>query len=102
MGATMKNYLNDKDLAKMGITQGCIDALAKVGALPDLIDTTDGKAIPLTEFGALFVHLAMSFCMIRLAMLAKDRADVGTAGVDFAPAPNLNAEIDAILEEVRA
>lgn len=86
MGTTMKNYLNDKDLAKMGITQGCIDALQRVGALPDLIDTTDGKAIPLAEFGALFEHLAMSFCMIRQGMLAKDRANVGTAGVDFAPA----------------
>lgn len=100
MGNQMKNFLSDKDLAQMGITQGCIDALASVGALPDLIETTEGLAIPLAEFGALFEHIAMSFCMVRSTLLRNERAKLGTAGVDFGEelsSPNLDAEIDAII-----
>ena len=101
----MKNFLSDKDLAAMGISQGCIDALAKVGALPDLIETTEGLAIPIQEFGALFEHIAMSFYVVRSTLMRNERAKLGTSGIDFGDdlsGPNLDAEIDAMISDAQA
>lgn len=100
----MKKHLSERDLGEMGITQECLQSLANVGALPDLIETTEGPAIPLAEFGKLFEHLAMSFCMIRASMLAAHRARVGTGGVDFAPESSEVEVVDcqAILDKIKA
>ena len=79
----MKNYIGDRELGRMGVSQECIQGLADVGYLPDLIDTTDGKAIEIKAFGLLFETLAHQCVTLRRTLIESEERRRGTAAVHF-------------------
>lgn len=81
----MKNYIGDEELGRMGISQECLQGLADVGYLPAMIDTTDGPAIGIGDFGRMFECLAHQCVTLRRTLIEAEEKRRGTAGVHFAP-----------------
>lgn len=61
----MKEWLNEKDLAKLGLTQKGLERLNEIGALPPIVDRGGRKGILTKDFAELFAHLGASFWAMR-------------------------------------
>lgn len=92
----MKNYIGDHELEKMGISQECLQGLADVGYLPDLIDTSDGPAIEIKAFGLLFETMAHQCVTLRRTLIEAEERRKGAKGIHFAPESSEVVEGEAV------